>query len=459
MKRVNLLPALLVMTAAGCGILDVEPINEVSEGSAITTPAGARAALSGLYDGLQSTSYYGGTFTVFGDLSAEDVEHQGTFTTFRQADLNGLTADNGTIEGIWDALYRVVGRANIIIARVPTVPGIDPAERDQILGEAHLIRGLTFHNAVRNWGEQAPTGMGVPIPLVPPADIPSASQVTRATTGQVYTQILSDLAVAESLLALGGGTDTHRGTVGAVRAIRARVMLYQQNYAGAEAEAESVIALGYTLAPDYADLFTQDGQVTPEDIWVLDFTPVDFQLLGYYYRAKGAAGGRREIGPTLTLMQQYDPAATGTPATYTPTDLRGQHNISFQGTIVFGSKWPTGIGGEDMHIIRFAEVLLIRAEAEARQNKLAEADNAVDAIRVRAGLAPVDLVAMGQAAAIAEILQQRRLELVYEGHRFPDLVRTGLAVTVLGIPAFQTLYPIPLNELDVAPGLVQNPGY
>jgi hypothetical protein len=66
---------------------------------------------------------------------------------------------------------------------------------------------------------------------------------------------------------------------------------------------------------------------------------------------------------------------------------------------------------------------------------------------------------MTQASAIAKILQERRLELAFEGHRWPDLVRTGRAVPVMGIPAFQQLYPIPLSELDVAPGLVQNTGY
>jgi hypothetical protein len=462
MELKKLLPALVILTAAGCdSILDVEPINEVAEGSAITTAAGARAALAGLYDGMQSTSYYGGDVTFFGDLSAEDVQHTGTFTSYRQVDLNSITSDNADIESMWDAMYRVVGRANIIIARVPAVPSMVAEERQQILAEAHFARALTFHNLVKFFGEQAAVGMGVPIPLVPPTDIPSASQITRSTTGQVYTQILADLAAAESLMTLsGGGATTHQATNGAVRAIRARVMLYQQNYAGAEAEAESVMAMGYSLAPNYADLFTQDGQETDEDIFVLTFTPVDFQLLGYYYRAKGAAGGRREIGPTTTLLQQYAPGYTGTQASYVTTDLRGQHNISWQGTTLYGSKWPSGIGGEDHHVIRFAEVLLIKAEAEARQNKLAEADSALDAIRVRAGLAPVDLVAMGQAAAILEIIQQRRLELVFEGDRWPDLIRTGLVTTVFPtMPAFQQLYPIPLNELDVAPGLVQNPGY
>jgi hypothetical protein len=463
MTRKTLLPAVLVFIAAGCQhILDVKPINEVSEESAITSPAGARAALAGMYDGLQSTNYYGGTFVFFGDLSSDDVRHTGTFTTYRLADNNQLTSDNSTIEALWDALYRVVGRANVLIARVPNVATLDPAERDEILGEAHFTRALTFHNIVKFWGEQSPGGVGVPIPLVPVSDIPSASQITRATTGQVYAQILTDLAAAESLMIAGsGGSGTSQGSVGAVRAIRARVYLYQQNWAAAETEAESVAAMGYSLAPDYADLFTQDGQATPEDIFVLSFTPVDFQLLGYYYRAKGAAGGRREIGPTTILVQQYAPGYTvaGGQASYVTSDLRGQHNISFQGTTLYGSKWPTGIGGEDFHVIRFAEVLLIKAEAEAQQGKLAEADSSLNAVRARAGLAALDLVTLGQPASLDAILQERRLEFAFEGQRWPDLVRTGRAVTVLAIPAFQTLYPIPLNELDVAPGLVQNPGY
>ena len=461
MNLKTLLPVLMVATAAGCNsILDVHPINDTEEADAISSPGGARAAIAGMYDGLQSTSYYGGQVTFFGDLSAEDVQHTGTFSTYRQVDLNGLTTDNTSIQGNWNAMYRVVGRTNIIIARVPAVAALAPEERDQMLAEAYFVRALTFHNLQKFWGELAPAGLGIPLPLVPTT--PSvAAQIDRATTAETYTQILSDLAAAESLMtaAGGGGADPRRVTLGAIRAIRARVYLYQGNYAAAETEAEAVMGMGYVLAPNYADLFGEDPN-TGEEIFLLEFTPVDFQLLGYYYRAKGAAGGRREIGPTNTLVQQYAPGFTGTPASFVTSDLRGQHNISFQGTTLYGSKWGTGIGGEDAHVIRLAEVLLIKAEAEARQNKLAEADSAVDAIRVRAGLPVADLAALGQAGAILEIIQQRRLELAFEGDRWPDLLRTGEIANVFPtMPAYQRLYPIPLSEIDIAPNMAQNPGY
>ena len=166
----------------------------------------------------------------------------------------------------------------------------------------------------------------------------------------------------------------------------------------------------------------------------------------------------------MDLITAYSPAFDGSPASFDTTDLRGKRNISFfdpsDGTTKYGSKWVTGIGAENIHVFRLAEVLLIEAEAEARQNKLGEAEATLTPLRTRAGLPAAGLDAMTQAAAIDAILNERRLELAFEGDRWPDLVRTGRVQAFLpGVAAFQTRYPIPLNELDVAPGLVQNPGY
>ena len=457
--KLRTLGPVLAFLAGGCNsVLDVKPINEIDEGQAIINEVTAQAAVTGIYDALQSGSYYGGELLFFGDLSAEDVEHTGTFTSYRQIDLNDISADNASIEGFWDALYISIGRANIVLERVPGVAGIDPAKRDQMLGEAHFLRALTYHNLVKFWGDSSPTGLGVPLRLVPPPDIGSASSITRATTGEVYTQILRDLFQAESLMSVT--SDARQASIGAVRAIRARVLLYRENWAAAEAEAEAVEAMGYALAPQYGDLFGAEGIDTPEDILRVGFTATEFCLEGYYYRANGA-GGRREITPSDSLLKAYWPGyTTGVPSSYTPVDVRGQRNVAFRVNTQYGSKWPTGLGAEDIHTIRFAEVLLIKAEAEARQGKLAEADSSLDLVRARAGVPALDLVALGQAAAINAILQERRLELAYEGDRWPDLVRTGRAVSRLGIPAFQRLYPIPVNEIDVTiPPLVQNPGY
>lgn len=444
--------------AACSDVLEVEPINEVEAEDAIVDPTSARAALAGVYDGLQDTDYYGGDLQFFSDLPSDDVEHTGTFTTFRQADLNNLTADNGSIEALWDNLYQAVARANTLIAALPGVPDLDDDERNQMLGEAYFARALTYHNLVKLWGEQTPSGMGVPLRLTPPATVGEASQIARATTGEVYQQILDDLAEAEQLMSDDASTTT--ASLGAVKAIEARVHLYRGDWAAAEDAAEAVIAMGYGLAPEYPDLFDADGIATVEDIFKLSFTAVEYQNIGYYYRARGA-GGRAEVAPTPELLAAYDPNYDGSAASYNPVDERGQWNVAFRRGNPYGSKYPTGAGAEDVHVIRFAEVLLIHAEAEARQGNLIDALASLNPIRVRAGLAPlvlgVDVVS--QQDVIDAILHERRLELAYEGDRFPDLVRTGRAMPVLEIPEFRTRFPIPQNELDVAPNLQQNPGY
>ena len=449
MRLKILVPALLLATGAGCdSVLDVRPVNELSEEQAINDAAGARAARAGIYDALQSSSYYSQGFYIFSDLPAEDVVHTGTFTTYADADANRLTADNSSIEGIWDAIYGAVGRANIVIERVPGVPGLSAEERDQIVGEALFLRALSFHNLVKLWGDSAPASMGVPIPTSVPATVSEASQISRATTGETYSQILGDLQEAEGLLSVE--KSPRQASIGAVRALRARVHLYRANWAEAEAAAEQVVGMAYTLAADYRDLFTPEGQDTPEDIFKVAFTPVEFSLLGFYYRARGQ-GGRQETAPSAVLE-----------AAYPANDLRKDWNIAYTGTRRFGGKWPTGAGDEDIHVIRFAEVLLIKAEAEARQGKLNEAVASINPIRVRAGLLPlVTPTVLTQQQILDEIELQRRLELAMEGDRWPDLVRRGRALQVMGITnrPEQRLFPIPQNELDVAPSLSQNPGY
>ncbi|HET6702637.1 MAG TPA: RagB/SusD family nutrient uptake outer membrane protein, partial [Gemmatimonadaceae bacterium] len=190
-------PALLVALATACdNTLTVEPINEVAADVAIVDAATARAAIAGAYDALQDdagVSYYSGDFSVFSDLSADDVRHSGTFDTYRQADRNQLSANNGTIEDIWEALYIGVVRVNRIIEKLPTVPGLSEAERDDLLGQAYFLRAVNYHNLVKLWG-------GVPLRLTTPGSIDEAANIDRATEEATYAQIIEDLDQALALL-------------------------------------------------------------------------------------------------------------------------------------------------------------------------------------------------------------------------------------------------------------------
>ena len=462
-KKRALVSLTLMLLAAGCdSTLSVEPISDTPEDRAIVDPTGARAALAGAYDALQAGSYYGGEVLFYGDLPSEDVDWVGTFTDYAEADDNELKTQNLSIEAIWEDIYAAVGSVNQLIKRLATpVTGLDDDERDDMLGQAYFLRALSYHNLVKFWGD-------VPLRLEPAPSVNEASQIARSSEAEVYTQILSDLNQAEQLIT--NTANLRRATLGAVEALRSRVYLYQENWAATVAAADAVIAMGYSLAPNFSDLFTPDGQDTPEDIFRVSFTPQEFTNVGFYYISR-SFGGRRELSPSFDLIDafgfsadpNYDPDTLQTTnddgdLIFHPRDARAAWSISFDArNRRYGSKYPTTEGAEDIHVIRLAEVLLNKAEALAHLGQLSQAVDIVNEIRARAGVP--DIAATSQQAVLDAIWLERRLELAMEGFRWPDLVRTGQAIPVLGIPSFQQLFPIPQNEVDVAPNVAQNPGY
>ncbi|HSR42534.1 MAG TPA: RagB/SusD family nutrient uptake outer membrane protein, partial [Longimicrobiales bacterium] len=321
----------------------------------------------------------------------------------------------------------------------------DAAVQDEILGQAYALRALHYFNLTRAWGD-------VPLVLEPPASLSEAAMVARSPSAEVWARIEADLQEAATRLASGGvdNTDRTQVTPGFVAALKAKAHAYQEEWADAESAARDVLAMGdFALAPAFADLFTADGDPTGEDVFRVLFTATDFHNLGYYYQYDG----RFEIGATADIYGLYGAG-----------DARFEW--SFDGTRSDGIqvvKFPTTIGGENLHVIRFAEVKLLLAEALAEQGSLAEAVQHLNDVRTRARAAPYDFVAgtTSQEAVLDWIHTERRLELAFEGERWFDLVRTGTAASVLGsaFQAHEALWPIPVRELDVAPNLTQNPGY
>jgi hypothetical protein len=410
---------------------------------------------------MQELSYYAEPMLSWGDMSSDNMTHAGTFTSYREADLNDLTTINTQVEATWDDIYEAINRANVLIDKVPAVAGLTDVEKNQIIGEAQFLRALHYHNLVKFWG-------GVPLRTVPVTSISEASNVTRATVAEVYTQVLSDLAQAEALMT--SVDETRAGSQGGVRALRSRVLLYRASpgptglgtadWAAVEAAATASIDMGYELAPSFSDLFHPNGNGTSEDIFRLRFIAEDAFWAGYYYLVK-SLGGRYEVAPTASIRNAF---AAG--------DERGTWSVSAdptRATRFYASKFPTPVGGEHPHIIRLAEVILIRAEARARQNNLVGAVDDYNMLRARAGLAPhvLGVNVLDQATVLAAIDRERRVELAFEGDRWPDLVRSGQAITVMGLASrpHQVLYPIPQGEIDVTRNpdgtarLAQNPGY
>ncbi len=443
MKRLILPLLLVVFGLTGCdSFLDEQPKDEVPSDGAITDLPSAQAFLAGAYAGLQEDSYYGGDFELFGDLSSDNAQDIGTFNSYKDARRHNLQPTNVSITDIWSAIYIAIARANTLINDVPGVVTIAQADKDELVGEALLCEPYTittWSNSSEECRWFSRSRRASRMPTCGPCHVGwKSTPRSRATCSRRRRS---------------SATRRHRpttATVGGAKALLARVYLYQGDYANALAKADEVIALGYDLDPVYSDLFPSDENDSVEDIWKVTFTDVQFNYMYYWW--SDPQGGGAEVAPTASLVGAYD-----------PSDERLAWNVYIPTPDdTSGGKYPTTAGAEDIHVIRFAEVLLIKAEALAHQNQLSAAVDEYNKIRVRAGLAPhvlgVDVTT--QQEVLDEIDLQRRLEFFAEADRWPDLVRTGRWQQVLpGVPSYQTLYPIPQSEIDVAGGLVQNPGY
>lgn len=444
--RFRLFVPALMLVASGCnGILDTTPKDTIPEGTAISDAPSARAAVVGMYTSLQSTSSYGEELLEFGDLSSDNADNTGTFTSYLEADRNDLHANNASVFDIWTSAYDGINRANEIITKVPAVTGLSDEEKAQLAGEAYFVRALDYHNLVKLFG-------GVPIKLTPTTSVTDIGNLTRASVAEVYTQINKDLDSAGALI-----TNTEpatQATLAAVAALRARVNLYEGNYAGAVAAADAVEGMGIDLAPDYGDLFpSTPGPAPSEDIFLIDAALTQENFISYDYLSV------YELAPSIALMQAYDPGLDPENLdSFSSTDSRGEWNILIDGD-PFGNKFRSIVGTDPIPVIRFAEVLLIRAEAQARLNQRPEAVADLNRVRARANATSYVLGTHTQAEIIQAISDERQKELAFEGDRWPDLVRLGVAATVLGIDPNQTLYPIPSREIAVSPTLTQNPGY
>jgi len=449
MKKLRVVPALLLAATLGAcdNPLDILPVDQISDEVAIIDTETARSTLAGAYDALQSWDNYGSYLHIFVDLPTDDLEFFGDIHTMGEMDLQNFQPDMGGIYGMWAGLYRGIDRANRLIQAVPDLEDVSASDASNILGQAYGLRALHYFNLVRLWG-------GVPLVLEPPSPGEGA-QATRASVAEVYTQIKSDLSQAATLLS-GGSNDDHTVVnAGFITALEAKVALYQEDWATAASKAQQLVNSGnYALVSDLRDLFTAQGSPSSEDIFRVAFTSTDECAGGYYLRYDG----RFVAGATLDIYNLFEPGDKRFVLDLPPADEIQLGEIEIR-------KYPTSTGSEDIHVIRYSNVILILAEALAEQNQLSDAVGYLNQIRARAGVTEYELGTdlITQEDVLDAIYLERRLEFAFEGERWHDLVRTGRAYDVLKVSghfeAHEVLWPIPQQEMDTSPNLVQNPGY
>jgi hypothetical protein len=418
--------------------LDVDPTASIDAETALSTSRGIEIGLNGAYRALQEGDLYGLEEMVLPDLYADNLDFTGTFQTHREIALRSIPTSNGAVLAHWASAYAGINRANNILAAIDAVTTLTPAKHDQYRGEALFIRGLLYHIMLRYFGD-------VPLVLTPSVGAGSTSLVARAPAAQVYRRIETDLEEATTLLP--AARNVGRATQGAANALLARVYLDQLKSTQARDKATLLLnaTATYSLNPSFRSNWSTKNSA--ESIFELPYSVNNRNGQAFWFYPT-ALGGRWGFAPSLSLVRAFEVG-----------DARLAASIQTLGTSRYGYKYHRIANGDDnVIVLRLAEMYLIRAEANVR---LGAADGTVradlDAVRARAGLAP--LTVTGQAALLAAVLQERRVELAFEGHRFFDLRRHGVATTVLGIPANRLLFPIPQAERDVNTNLAQNPGY
>lgn len=433
-------------------IIEQEPQASLDANTAFNSRQSVEAGIIGVYDAFQSASYYGVSYTLLAELGADIISHTGSFPSYLEIRNRNITTNNVDVSNLWNQIYVAINRANTVLAAAENIT--DPAfAKEAALAELRFLRGVAYFDLLRLWGGSiegynTANGKGVPLRLNPTLTGADAAPTQRATEAEVWTQILSDLDFAVQNAPATAATG--RVTKNAALGMSARAELYRNNFEQAEALASQVLDPFATqprggLAASYADIWATKN-TRPESIWELQFTATDANSLRFYYY------GRNEIASSAELGAAHEAGDTRKAVNYTPTSIA---------TTFKQLKYFRPDGTDNILLLRLAEVYLIRAEARARKAAPdvlgAQAD--LNIVRSRAGLLPT--LAATPDALLEAVLQERRIELAHEAHRWFDLRRTGKAVSTLGIAeTFRVLWPIPQRERETSGFIVdQNEGY
>ena len=443
----SLLVAVTLVIAVGCdSLLDLEPKQEISSGAAYETSEALETALIGTYDAVSDEDMYGGSFIYFADLTGQDgdVFWSGTFEQPEEAFQKNFQAENSFVAAIWTESYEAINRINNVLANLDVV---DDDIRDRVEGEAKFLRGAVYFELARvfgkSWNDGDPSSnLAVPIVLEPTEAITEESFVSRNTVEQVYQQVITDLTDAKNLLP---ASNSFFANTYAASAILSRVYRQQGNWEGARDEANTVIENGpYTLVPAYVDAFANNSN-TSEDIFAIQVTSQDGANDMNLFYAPDSDGGRGDIDIMQVHLDKYEAG-----------DERLNQFYQDGNGVTRTAKWQNFIDG-NISVVRLAEMYLTRAEGNFILGEVVgdTPANDLNEVRNRAGLGD------NLTPTLADIRDERFLELAFEGHFLHDLKRREAAQPGSGLNwnADELVYPIPQRERDANQNLSQNPGY
>jgi len=439
---------IFTVVSAGCSkLFDIEPSQNVSEKTALSTEANVISVLTGAYSVFNNPEMYGGNILRNSELLAGNGEinwvNSETYYEPYQFFEKSIVTTNQEVLLQWMSSYRVINTVNNVLSAVQVVR---ESNRNWVEGEALFLRALVYFDLVRFFALPYEAGAsnsqyGVPLILTPTRIIDSNIYVGRNTVEEVYNQVIEDLSSAVEKLPESNGIYASKG---AANALLARVYLQKGDYYNARESANAVINSGrYSLMPVYPDIFNQN-KPTSEDIFVAKITyPDEYNALTLSFSSSyyGGYGDIEILDGHLEL--------------YKAIDKRLDMFYTGDGAIRCG-KWNNLYGC--VNLIRLAEMYLIRAECNIRLGPPYTGSNPLDdynATHTRAGLPAASSVTLD------DIILERRLELAFEGHRIHDIKRLRQNVAAWPYNSPKLVFPVPAREIEINPALrsQQNPGY
>jgi hypothetical protein len=487
---VSFLLGTFLLISNGCeDFLQKDPQGELTQEAFPVIASDALLATNAVYVTLRTWAYHSGGYPIL-DIMSDDARKGSNpndqLPTVGPYDNFTHTTTQDGLDRWWSALYEGIKRANVVIEKVPFID-MDPDLRDRYIAEASFLRGLYYFDLVRAFG-------GVPkvTTTSPPTKLP------KSDPDEIYDLIIGDLEYAALHLperSVYGQDDAGRATRGAAKSLLARVYLFRNDFINAGKYAlEVIISEEYDLEPVFADANGKSGEHGPESVFEIGAMEVDGAGGNQYANTQGVRGSpNRGWGfnrPSLDLRESFEEGDPRMAATIidlgetidgvlilgdgtTPDEVTDGSGNVIEVECYNQKVWYPGTNtitqwGHNRRLIRYADVLLMAAEALNENDKPDDALIYLNEVRRRAreGNSSVlpDITETGKDALRSIILEERRHELALEGIRFWDLVRTGRAASVLGPLGFvagkHELLPIPQNEIDISQGtLIQNPDW
>ena len=498
----KLLVGSAVLGLCACdSVLTTSPESFIGSTRFYQTPAQIERAVIGAYSYLQTT--YGGATTApawtIGEMRSDNTTYQ--YNASQRGSLNVenvdeflTSADNATVQNMWTFSYQMVQQTNVVLNRIGTVAYPDSAAKLQAIGEMRFLRAFAYFNLVRSFG-------AVPLLLQEVDSYAGAFTPTRTPVDSVYAQIIAD--VTDAILRLPTKAtlppaQTGRATRGAAAMLLADVYMTRKRYADAIPLLQSVLGMGYALVTPYEKVFDPGSKNGPESIFDVQYAEA---VLGgsssYLFRfipfnstneltfvstdiATGTGGWNI---PTRSMLRAYEPNDQRRPASIAWYVKRGNAaftDVAVGDSIPFVRKFyhsysTAGRTNDNFPVYRFAEAKLLLAEALNETGQTAAAYAHINDVRTRAGL-PSVAPTLSQAAFRDTVAHEERVELAFEDKRWWQLLRTGLALSVMNahgaeiksytvfrsgatynVTQNSLLLPIPIRELTLNK-FPQNPG-